>query len=313
MSRRRKLLMGCSALVTVILLGALAYGWRMYNAVEDTVLRMYVQVEEDKPLYVSNDPEVKQATSTPAPERLAKRESVTILALGVDERAGDRGRSDTMVVLQINPAKERLVMFNIPRDTRTEIIGRGTIDKINHAYAFGGVEMALATVEHFLDYPIDYYIKVNMEGFARLVDLFGGVEVNNDFAFQLDGHTFAAGQLKLTGTDALAYSRMRMDDPRGDLGRNTRQRQIIQALLQDALQLSTVARLDQLLQEAGQYVRTNASFQDMRSFAMGYRNALRSSRMVEIKGEGRKIGGIWYYIVDEQERARIQSVLKEQL
>ncbi len=307
------MLIGCGVLTALILFGGLAYGWRMYNAVEDTVSLMYEQVEEVKPLYVSKDPEVKQATSAPAPERLANRESVTILALGVDERAGDRGRSDTMIVLSINPVKETMLMFNIPRDTRTEIIGRGKADKINHAYAFGGVEMSLATVEHFLDFPIDYYVKVNMDGFAHLVDLFGGVEVNNDFAFQLDGQSFAAGQLSLNGTDALAYSRMRMDDPRGDLGRNTRQRQIIQALLQDAMQLSTVTKLDQLLHTAGEYVRTNASFQEMRNFAMGYRNALRSSRSEEINGEGRKIGGVWYYIVDDQERTRIHELLKAQL
>ena len=313
MTRKRKLLIGCGVLTALILFGGLAYGWRMYNAVEDTVSQMYEQVEEDKPLYVSKDPEVKQATSVPAPERLAKRESVTILALGVDERAGDRGRSDTMIVLSINPVKQTMLMFNIPRDTRTEIIGRGKVDKINHAYAFGGVEMSMATVEHFLDFPIDYYVKVNMDGFAHLVDVFGGVEVNNDFAFQLDGQSFAAGQLQLTGTDALAYSRMRMDDPRGDLGRNTRQRQIIQALLQDAMQLSTVTKLDQLLQAAGDYVRTNASFQEMRNFATGYRNALRSSRSEEIKGEGRKIGGVWYYIVDDQERKRVHELLKAQL
>lgn len=313
MSTRRKLAIGSGVALFLLMLGGLAYGWRIYNAVEDTALQMYEQLEEEEPLYVSKDPEVKQAKSAPAPERLKQRASVTILALGVDEREGDRGRSDTMMVISIHPEEERMLMFNIPRDTRTEIVGRGTVDKINHAYAFGGIQMAKATVEKFLDFPIDYYVKVNMEGFARLVDLFGGVEVNNEFAFQLDGQAFAAGPLKLNGADALAYSRMRMDDPRGDLGRNARQRQVIQGLLSDAMQLSTVKKLDGLLEAAGEHVRTNASFRELKSFATGYRNALRASRTEEIKGEGRRIDGVWYYIVDEQERKRIHELLKSQL
>lgn len=88
-----------------------------------------------------------------------------------------------MIFLTVNPAKQSMLMFNIPRDTRTEIIGRGTVDKINHAYAFGGVNMSVKTVEHFLDYPVNYYVRVNMEGFARLIDSLGGVDVDNPFAF----------------------------------------------------------------------------------------------------------------------------------
>ncbi|MFP3489657.1 LCP family protein, partial [Staphylococcus sp. SIMBA_130] len=90
---------------------------------------------------------------------------ISILLMGVDERENDQGRSDTMIMITVNPNDNSMMMFNIPRDTRTEIIGRGTVEKMNHAYAYGGVEMAMDTVENFLDVPIDYYFKVNMEAF----------------------------------------------------------------------------------------------------------------------------------------------------
>lgn len=64
-------------------------------------------------------------------------------------------------------------MLSIPRDTRTEIVGKGKDDKINHAYAFGGVPMLIATVENFLDIPIDYYLQINMESFRDIVDAVG--------------------------------------------------------------------------------------------------------------------------------------------
>src|SRR5690606_29205840 len=104
-------------------------------------------------------------------------------------------------------------MVSIPRDTRTEIIGKGFQDKINHAYAFGGPEMAIDTVENFLDIPIDYFVQVNMESFKDIVDAVGGVTVNNSFSFNAGGYTFNEGQISLNGAEALAYSRMRYEDP----------------------------------------------------------------------------------------------------
>ncbi|WP_390628435.1 LCP family glycopolymer transferase [Bacillus litorisediminis] len=90
-------------------------------------------------------------------------------------------------------------MLSIPRDTRVEIVGRDMEDKINHAYAYGGVAMSMATVENFLDIPIDYYIEINMEGFKEIVDAVGGVEVHNAFTFSYEGYTFEEGTIQLTG------------------------------------------------------------------------------------------------------------------
>ncbi|WP_322398685.1 LCP family glycopolymer transferase, partial [Clostridium perfringens] len=105
------------------------------------------------------------------------------------------------------------------------------MDKINHAYAFGGVEMSGSSVENFLQYPIDYYIKVDMEGFSSIVDSLGGVTVNNNMGFAYAGYDFDEGKLNLNGDEALAFSRMRFEDPKGDLGRNTRQREVLKGIL----------------------------------------------------------------------------------
>jgi LCP family protein required for cell wall assembly len=113
--------------------------------------------------------------------------------------------------MTVNPEDQSVKMLSLPRDTRTEIVGRGTQDKINDAHAFGGMDMTIATVEQFLDIPIDHYVSINMdmEGFKGLVGAMGGVTVNNDFAFPQSGHSFAQGELFLNGEEALAYARMR--------------------------------------------------------------------------------------------------------
>ena len=96
-------------------------------------------------------------------------------------------------------------MLSIPRDTRTEIIGHNSVDKINHAYAFGGVPMAVNTVEHFLDIPIDYYVFINMEGFLQIIDTIGGVTIDNDMDLTYNSYHYPKGEITLDGDKALIF------------------------------------------------------------------------------------------------------------
>ena len=91
---------------------------------------------------------------------------------------------------------------------------------------------ALAIVSKYLDIPIDHYAAINLKGIQDLVDAVGGVTVNNDLAFAVDGTSFDIGQIELNGEEALAFVRMRYDDPRGDYGRQERQRIVIQGIMQ---------------------------------------------------------------------------------
>lgn len=247
------------------------------------------------------------------PADLNQGDPFTLLVLGVDERVQDRGRSDSIMVLGVNPAKRSVLMFNIPRDTRTEIVGRGTQDKINHAYAFGGVPMAVNTVESFLNVPIDYYVKVNMEGFAKIIDILGGVKIDNPTAFTYEGVTFPEGPLALGGRDALLYARMRYDDPRGDLGRNARQQRILADLIKRAKQLTTMSKLPDILGQVKENTKTNLTMDDMIDIYTRYKEQIDTITKDEVKGSNTTINKVYYYSVSEQERARIRSKLAEQL
>ncbi|MGN7358725.1 LCP family glycopolymer transferase [Paenibacillus sp. SAF-054] len=320
-----------TSIFVVAVLGAAGFTAYIYQSVKTTAHQIYEARDEGaQPKPVSTKGNTPSATTAavggnaaqepkPAKEEAAQpfnlkeKKPFTVLVLGVDERENDRGRSDAMIFLTVNPAKRSILMFNIPRDTRTEIIGHGTVDKINHAYAFGGVGMSVKTVEHFLDYPVNYYIKVNMEGFAHLIDSMGGVEVNNPFAFFYEGHQFDQGELQLNGEEALLYSRMRYDDPRGDMGRNTRQRQILQQVIKNSLKITNVVKIESLLDEVGDSVKTDITFEDMKTFLTDYRSDLKQIDQVEISGQGERIKGIWYYRVSEKEQNRIHQLIKDHL
>ncbi|GAF90946.1 unnamed protein product, partial [marine sediment metagenome] len=96
---------------------------------------------------------------------------VNILIVGCDE-IENHGRADTIVFLSISPKTKDVLILSIPRDTRVEIPGRG-MDKINHAYAFGGEKLISKTVSSFLDVPIHFYAVVDFNGFVNIIDELG--------------------------------------------------------------------------------------------------------------------------------------------
>ncbi|RBW68910.1 LytR family transcriptional regulator [Bacillus taeanensis] len=299
----KKVLWTLGIIAGLAVVGIGGYVFYLYNSVENTVTEMHEPIERE----VSEKRTEKIDVN--------KQDPISILLMGVDERPekGDSGRSDTMIVMSINPNDKSIQMFNIPRDTRTEIIGKGFDDKINHAYAFGGAEMAMNTVENLLDVPIDYYIKVNMEALSELVDAVGGVTVNNKFAFTYGKHTFNKGENFLNGEEALLYSRMRKQDPRGDLGRNERQRQIITALINKGANFSSITKVDDILTALGGNIRTNLTFDEMIDIQKNYKEARHNIKTLEVSGQGQMINGIYYYIVSDEERTRISTELKQHL
>ncbi len=243
-----------------------------------------------------------------------EQDPFSVLLLGVDEREGDTGRSDTIVVMTVNPTEQSTKMVSIPRDTYTELIGRDTKDKINHAYAFGGTEMAVASIESLLDIPIDYIATINMDGFESIVDAVGGISVMNELDFQVDDFEFPKGQIQLDGEAALSYVRMRYEDPRGDFGRQDRQKKIIEGVLRKGASLSGLMNYKSIFTALGTSVRTNMTFDEMSDVQKNYRSALGKVEQLHFQnGDGQMINGIWYYLMNEEELSGITDELKSHL
>jgi polyisoprenyl-teichoic acid--peptidoglycan teichoic acid transferase len=287
-------------ILLVLLIAGGAYGFTVYKSFKNAVDTMHEPIER------------KQSEKRTEPVKFVEKDPFSVLMLGVDSQS-DKGRTDTIIVLTVNPNTNSAKMLSIPRDTRTEIIGKGFEDKINHAHAFGGVEMAMDTVENFLDIPIDYYMKVNMEGFKDIVDAVGGVTVTNNLEFTQDNVHFPVGQITLTGEEALPYVRMRKQDPNGDFGRNTRQREVIQAVIKEGASVSSLANFSDIFKAIGENVKTNITFDQMVDIQKNYKSAGSNIQQMEIKGSGTKIDGIYYLKIPEDEKQRVQTELKAQL
>ncbi|EIA6622812.1 transcriptional regulator [Enterococcus faecalis] len=301
--KREKIFLIILGIVVVLVLAVVGVGTKLYLDLSHSIKETYQTVER-----------AEGPRTTPVD--LAKQESFSVLLMGIDTGdlgRVDQGRSDTMMVATVSPEDKQTTIVSIPRDTYVEIVGHNTTDKINHAYAFGGAAMAMDTVQNYLDIPIDHYVSINMKGLKELVDAVGGIEVNNDITFSQDGYDFTIGKTTLDGDQALAYSRMRYEDPNGDYGRQERQRKIVEGIARKVLSLNGVSNYQSVLNALETNMRTDMSFTDMRKIAFDYRDAFGTIKQDQMQGEGFMQDGISYQRVSDQELERVQKELKDQL
>ncbi|MEE6451410.1 LCP family protein [Gottfriedia acidiceleris] len=295
----KKIMLRIGIVLTVLIGIAGATGFYIYHEVTKTTSVIYHPIEKTE--------------KRVEPVSFKEKNPFSVLLLGVDKRPGDQGRSDSLMVLTVNPTKHITKIISIPRDTRTEIVGKNRIDKINHAFAFGGIQMSVNTVEKFLNIPIDYYIEVNMEGFKGIVDAIGGVEVMNTLDFTNDGYHFKKGLLYLNGEKALSFSRMRYEDPQGDFGREARQRQIIQEVINKGTKIKSLVSYKDILNSISKNLETNLSLDEMFDIQKSYRGATDSIEQQQLEGSGKMIKGIYYYLVPEENRLALSNELRNQL
>lgn len=289
-------------IIGIILIPVVVYGLMVYTNLTKTAKDMHEPIDR----VVSEKRE--------EPLVFKKQDPFSLLVLGVDEREGDKGRSDTIIVMSVNPELKSTKLVSIPRDTYTDIVGKNVKDKINHAYAFGGIEMAMDTVENLLDIPIDYVVQVNMDSFKEIVDAVGGIELNNALDFKVRDYIFPKGPIALNGEEALSFVRMRYEDPRGDFGRQDRQKQVIQAVLREGASVSSLLNYKSIFSALGNNIRTNMSFDEMIEVQKNYRDAAKTVDQIIISdGEGKKINNIWYYMMNDAELDKVKSELKVHL
>jgi anionic cell wall polymer biosynthesis LytR-Cps2A-Psr (LCP) family protein len=150
-------------------------------------------------------------------------------------------------------------------------------------------------------------MKTNMNGLINIVDTVGGVDVDNQRAFVYEGFNFPAGTQHLDGPEALAYSRMRKEDPQGDFGRTQRQRQVLSDAVNRVVSVNSITKLPRVLSHLSEYVRTNLTSQNMIDLALKYRPSITNVETISVQGRGTTINGIYYYSVTPEERRKIQS------
>jgi polyisoprenyl-teichoic acid--peptidoglycan teichoic acid transferase len=177
------------------------------------------------------------------------RNGTTLLLFGIDSKAGEPARSDTIMLMRFNPKTHTINQLSIPRDTRVELPGRG-YDKINTAMFWGGPSLAVKTVKRFLGVKVNHVMVVSFQGFPRLVNAVGGVDLNVPKTVTTVagkyGRTvvFKKGMHHFDGKNAMLYVRIRYVDD--DFHRAARQQQFVQALQSTIAKPSNVTKLPEI-------------------------------------------------------------------
>lgn len=304
----KKIIAMVLAFLAVTVLGVGVYGYTIYQKGTETLAKTYKEIgEETKPI---------EAT-----------EPMTILLMGVDTGNEERtetweGNSDTMIIMTINPKTKKTVMMSLERDllTRLQLPNGLTTDaKLNAAYANGGAELAISTIQSMMNIHIDRYIMVNMRGLQKLVDAVGGVTVNNTLGFPIsisDQEEFNTisipeGEQTLNGEEALVYSRMRYQDPEGDYGRQKRQREVIQKVIEKVLSLNSVSHYQEILKAVSENMQTNIELSASSiPQLLGYQDSLRNIESHQVRGEGEMFQGISYQIATAGHVTEMQNILR---
>lgn len=253
----------------------------MIGALEPVIVQEFVPTAEALPVAQVTETAVAAEATTVATER------VTILVMGIDRRPGEPfvSRTDSMILMSINPVKNTASMLSVPRDLYTDIPGYGR-NRINTAFVYGaqnggpagGAELAMETVSYNLGVPIDHYVLVDFSAFVKAIDSIGGIDVNvpreiydptyPDMGYGYDPFYIAAGNQHLDGATALKYARTRHAD--SDFGRAMRQQQVLLAARSKIMNLGFDQMLQsfpQLYQHVSDGIRTDLALNELVTLA----------------------------------------------
>ena len=292
------------SIIAIIILGLGAYGFKKYQNLKNAVNNSYTSAG------------IAKQRDTKA--QINQKKPISILLMGTDTGALGRdykGRTDSIMVLTVNPQTKKTTITSVPRDTAVTIPGfeKEAPSKINAAYAFGKAGTTIRTVESVFNVPIDFYALINMGGMQKVIDEIGGVDITPTLSFNYEGYSYVKGQkTHMDGKKALEYSRMRYDDPQNDYGRQTRQRQVLMAIISKSSSVSQLLN-KKFLDSISNQTQTDLTFDDMVALATNYRSSTKNVSETHAQGSGQMVNGQSMELLSKPELQRVTDFIRDGL
>ena len=279
-----------------------------------TIYLTLVSLNDDSSWVASQRRDVLEDVEAPGVYQYHER--TNFLVLGSD-KAGGVERTDVMIVVSVDEKRANAALISIPRDSKVTVKGR--TEKINAVFPNHGIITTMQVVQDLLNIPIHYYIKMDFEGFEKIIDTLGGVIIDVEMPMVYDDYSqnlhirLMPGRQRLNGKESLHYVRYRGDGfgdvtatNSGYVGRVARQQKFIEALVNEASRPSNLGKLPALTTQLKDAVRTNLTPAEMLKWA----TLAQSSRGFQIKsfvapGRPETIGDASYWVIDEKQLAEI--------
>lgn len=303
-------------------------GGYAYYKYQQLFQRIYEPLQEENttnssyiPKTLSSPPILSQ---NPGPSNIV--EPFTMLLVGVDTRGEENSRSDSMLLAVINPDRKSLSLIPIPRDMYVQVENHGA-EKLNHTMFYGGIPLLKKTIEQTFGIHIHRYMTVDFEGFKRLVDEIGGVEIEVKKRMKYTDPTddtfidLKKGVQVLDGEKALYYARYRKSDfgrDDSDEERSERQIELIKAIIEQGKDKVSVFKIFSFFDIAGDHIKTDLTKDEIQLLLLTYRDF--SPDQIEkttIQGVDKRLPYgkylLYFYLVDDEEIARIREFIEERL
>lgn len=267
-----------------------------------------------------NDSNAEIGISDDSLEKFQDKDYITNIALfGIDSRSNDfAGRSDSVIVFTIDKENNKLKLTSLMRDSYVNIDGHGK-DKLTHAYAYGGAQLAVRTLNENFKLNIKDYVTVDFSGLINIIDALKGIDITirsdevqyiNQYIDELSkiegvspSYIKEAGSYHLNGIQAVAYTRIRYTSG-GDYERTERQRIVLEQIFQKVKDTS-LTNLPSLVSSLPAYVRTSLTSSEILSLGTsvltsGVSNLEQVRFPLDKDAKGGLVGGVWYLQFNEQ-------------
>ena len=308
--RHRGLVIGL-LLIAVLVAGAMV-ATALYAGTINRSVTNNLQVGEDLPPDIPKDED-----EAPRPPKVATK-AVNYVIMGSDSRTpGETGaRSDVLMVAHLAGDRRSAALISFPRDMWVSIPGHGK-NKINAAYALGGPQLTVRTLEGLLETRMDHTVLIDFEGFIQVTKDLGGVTVDNPHYSRTGAWEFPVGKITVEGDEALAYVRERKQLPQGDLDRAERQRLVAQAILRKTLSPEVIAnppRFNRIVGSVAKQVTVDRGLtgSKLRDTALSIRFSPDriTSLQAPISGFGTSADGQSIDVVDQRKLAELAAALR---
>ncbi|WP_303871766.1 LCP family protein [Acetobacterium wieringae] len=244
-------------------------------------------------------------------ELVDTRKTVIFAIYGTDERSDETGRSDIIMVVMYDPTQQKMIMASLPRDLRVNIPGYG-LDKINHAFAYGGRELSDQTIEELLGIKLDFSVKLDFDTFASIINDVGGVKITaqKDFYKNENQLVIRQGEQILNGKNALFYVRFRSDSDY-DYGRIARQQEVVKSLMENLSTMSLKKKLQLIETYYNNGVETDVNVSKLKEYLnMSGGDTNLSFENYRLKTYSEIIDGLWYELYNQEDLDAIKNLFK---
>ena len=222
------------------------------------------------------------------------KDEFLFLLAGVDSTGEETGtRTDTLMLIKANSENKTVDMISIPRDSYVSI--NGSMDKINAAHSYGGIDLTMEVVRDFLGINLDKYMVVSFEAVIKGIDALGGmdVEVSPEVGAAMG---ISPGVHAMSGDEVLTYVRFRKGYQNADLGRINTQQDFLKQFIKEATKAKNLPKLPKVYAAMKPYLKTNMNIKDLSGLAIKFKSVDFSNlNSVKLEGEPFNMGGVSYY------------------